>query len=156
MQSVLNGEQERIGGGGEDEQHDRNRDHFLGLQELLHYFPPVVAGVLLPTLVIIALIVYTLTMDKLRSIATLKLVGAPDRTIVGLIVQQAMALGISGFWFGVALCAIFKDYFPRRVLMEPRDIAVLFLVVIVICLLASTLSVRAAVKVDPATALASG
>jgi menaquinol-cytochrome c reductase cytochrome b/c subunit len=31
--------------------------YFLGLQELLHYFPPVVAGVLIPTLVIIALIV---------------------------------------------------------------------------------------------------
>ena len=31
--------------------------YFLGLQELLHYFPPVVGGVLIPTLVIIALIV---------------------------------------------------------------------------------------------------
>lgn len=31
--------------------------YFLGLQELLHYFPPVVAGVLIPTLVIIALVV---------------------------------------------------------------------------------------------------
>jgi len=31
--------------------------YFLGLQELLHYFPPVVAGVLVPTLVILALIV---------------------------------------------------------------------------------------------------
>jgi len=31
--------------------------YFLGLQELLHYFPPVVAGVLLPTLVGIALVV---------------------------------------------------------------------------------------------------
>jgi Cytochrome b(C-terminal)/b6/petD len=31
--------------------------YFLGLQELLHYFPPVVAGVLLPTLVIVALAV---------------------------------------------------------------------------------------------------
>jgi quinol---cytochrome c reductase cytochrome c subunit, bacillus type len=31
--------------------------YFLGLQELLHYFPPVVAGVLVPTLVVIALIV---------------------------------------------------------------------------------------------------
>jgi hypothetical protein len=30
--------------------------YFLGLQELLHYFPPVIAGVLLPTLVVIALI----------------------------------------------------------------------------------------------------
>jgi hypothetical protein len=31
--------------------------YFLGLQELLHYFPPFVAGVLIPTLVIIALII---------------------------------------------------------------------------------------------------
>ena len=31
--------------------------YFLGLQEMLHYFPPVVAGVLLPTLIVIALIV---------------------------------------------------------------------------------------------------
>lgn len=31
--------------------------YFLGLQEMLHYFPPMVAGVLIPTLVVIALIV---------------------------------------------------------------------------------------------------
>jgi hypothetical protein len=31
--------------------------YFLGLQELLHYFPPVIAGVLIPTLVILALII---------------------------------------------------------------------------------------------------
>ena len=31
--------------------------YFLGLQELLHYFPPIVAGVVIPTLVIIALVV---------------------------------------------------------------------------------------------------
>jgi menaquinol-cytochrome c reductase cytochrome b/c subunit len=31
--------------------------YFLGLQELLHYFPPLVAGVLLPTLVVVALVV---------------------------------------------------------------------------------------------------
>jgi menaquinol-cytochrome c reductase cytochrome b/c subunit len=31
--------------------------YFLGLQELLHYFPPVVGGVLIPTMVVMALIV---------------------------------------------------------------------------------------------------
>jgi putative ABC transport system permease protein len=106
--------------------------------------------------VIIALIIYTLTMDKLRSIATLKLVGAPDRTIVGLIVQQALVLGVGAFGLGVALTAAFKGYFPRRVLMEPRDLAVLFMIAVVICLLASVLSIRAAVKVDPAKALLAG
>jgi hypothetical protein len=31
--------------------------YFLGLQELLHYFPPVVAGVLLPALVVIGIVI---------------------------------------------------------------------------------------------------
>jgi hypothetical protein len=31
--------------------------YFLGLQELLHYFPPIVAGVLIPTLVVVGLVV---------------------------------------------------------------------------------------------------
>jgi len=31
--------------------------YFLGLQELLHYFPPIIAGVLIPTMVIVALII---------------------------------------------------------------------------------------------------
>jgi len=31
--------------------------YFLGLQELLHYFPPIVAGIIIPTLIVVALIV---------------------------------------------------------------------------------------------------
>jgi putative ABC transport system permease protein len=103
--------------------------------------------------VIIALIIYTLTMDKLRSIATLKLVGAPDRVIVGLIVQQALAMGIVGFLFGLTLVMTFKDYFPRRVLVLPTDVLILFGIAVTVCLLASALGVRAAVRVDPSQAL---
>lgn len=103
--------------------------------------------------VILALIIYTLTMDKLRSIATLKLVGAPDRTIIALIVQQALILGVGGFAIGVVLTGLFKDYFPRRVLMQPTDLAALLGIVVIVCLFGSALSVRAAVKIDPARAL---
>jgi putative ABC transport system permease protein len=106
--------------------------------------------------VIIALIIYTLTMDKLRSIATLKLIGAPDRTIVALIVQQALALGLGSFALGVSLVLLAKDHFPRRVQVEPRDMAILLGIVVVVCIAGSALSVRAAVRVDPAKALASG
>jgi putative ABC transport system permease protein len=103
--------------------------------------------------VIIALIIYMLTMEKLREIATLKLIGAPDRTIIGLIVQQALLMGVVGFIAGTALVSAAKDSFPRRVVLEPTDLTVLFGLVVVVCLLASALGVRAAVRVDPARAL---
>lgn len=111
------------------------------------------AILLVVSAVIIALIVYTMTMDKLREIATLKLIGAPDRTIVGLIVQQALAMGLIGFGFGAILIASIKDYFPRRVVLQPDDGLALAAAVIVVCVLASGLGVRLALKIDPATAL---
>lgn len=103
--------------------------------------------------VIIALIIYTLTMDKVREIATLKLIGAPDRTIIGLILQQALLMGVAGFIAGTTLVYLFNGWFPRRVVMLPEDIATLFGVVIVVCLLASLLGVRAALRIDAARAL---
>jgi len=110
---------------------------------------------LLVSAVIIALIIYTMTMEKLRQIAMLKLIGAPDRTIVGMIVQQALALGLTGFTFGALLIANIKDYFPRRVVLEPDNVLALGSVVVLVCLIASALGVRAALKADPATALGS-
>jgi len=104
--------------------------------------------------VIIGLIIYTMTIDKKKSIATLKLIGAPDRTIVGLIVQQALAMGVISFMVGAALINAGQNYFPRRVVLEPADAAILFGVVLFVCLLASALGVRTALKIDPASALA--
>jgi len=109
---------------------------------------------LIVSTVIIALIVYTLTIDKTREIATLKLIGAPDRVIVGLIMQQALAMGAIGFVFGVSFIVAAKDGFPRRVVVESPDVLALGAVVVLVCILASSLGVRLALKVDPATALA--
>ncbi len=103
--------------------------------------------------VIIALIIYTMTMEKLKQIATLKLIGAPDRTIIALIVQQALALGFIGFAIGAILIVNIKDYFPRRVVLEADNVLILGFVVFAVCLISSGLGVRAALKVDPAAAL---
>jgi putative ABC transport system permease protein len=104
--------------------------------------------------VIIALIIYTLTLDKVRSIATLKFIGAPDRTIVGLIVEQALTLGIISFAIGLALILTFQGYFPRRLVILPEDVAVVLAITTVVCLAASTFGIRLALRVDPAAALA--
>ncbi len=103
--------------------------------------------------VIIALIIYTMTMDKIREIATLKLIGAPDRTIVSLILQQAIALGATGFLLGAILISSVKSYFPRRVVLQPEDGLALAAVVLIVCLVSSGLGVRLALSVDPAKAL---
>lgn len=111
-------------------------------------------GILLTvSAVIIALIVYTTTMDKLREIATLKLIGAPNRTIIGLILQQAIAMGTTGFLVGAAIISLVKDSFPRRVVLDFQDGIMLAAVVLLVCFVASGLGVRLALKVEPAAAL---
>lgn len=111
-------------------------------------------GILLTvSAVVIALIIYTMTMEKLKQIATLKLIGAPDRTIIGLIVQQSLALGAVGWSVGLLIILLVKDYFPRRVVLEPLNVFVLAGIILGVCIIASGLGVRAALKVDPATAI---
>ena len=71
--------------------------YFLGLQELLHYFPPIVAGVLLPTLVVLALVVIPY--------ARINLTAGP------LWLGQGSALGLSSLGAAVgALTALFGAF----------------------------------------------
>lgn len=53
--------------------------------------------------VIISLIIYTSTLDKIRTIATLKLIGAKNRVIVGLILQQSILMGVIAYAIGYVL-----------------------------------------------------
>jgi menaquinol-cytochrome c reductase cytochrome b/c subunit len=94
--------------------------YFTGLQELLHYFPPFVAGIILPTLIVLALIVVPFfhvnikdetlwARSKSRRLAALAVVvvaltllllheGAWDALIPVLTVGVLMALAAT--WFG--------------------------------------------------------
>ena len=102
---------------------------------------------------IVAFIIYTMTLGKIREIAVLKLIGTRNRTIAGMILQQAMGLGVIGFIVGKAVATLWAPYFPKYVLLEPGDALRGFLAVMLICTLASTLAIRAALRVDPATAI---
>ena len=103
--------------------------------------------------VIIALIIYTMTMDKVREIATLKLIGAPDRMIIGLVMQQALLLGGAGYLAAIAIVFSVRDVFPRAVALGPAEIAVMAGVIAGICLVGSLLSIRAAMQIEPQQAL---
>jgi len=102
---------------------------------------------------IVAFIIYTMTLGKIREIAVLKLIGTRNRTIAGMILQQALGLGFIGFLVGKTAATVWAPFFPKYVLLEPGDAVRGFIVVMVICALASTLAIRAALRVDPATAI---
>ena len=102
---------------------------------------------------IVAFIIYTMTLGKIREIAVLKLIGTRNRTIAGMILQQAMGLGLIGFIVGKTAATVWAPFFPKFVLLEPGDAVRGFIVVMLICALASTLAIRVALRVDPATAI---
>lgn len=72
--------------------------YFLGLQELLHYFPPVVAGVLMPTLVVIALAV--IPYARVNLTAGPLWAAHPRRTAIAVGVVTAVLAGL----FSVFAC----------------------------------------------------
>ncbi|MFO1514783.1 MAG: FtsX-like permease family protein [Verrucomicrobiota bacterium] len=99
--------------------------------------------------IIMALILYTLTLDKIHDIAMLKLMGARNPMIAGLILQQALLLGALGFGLAWYLGGWVFPKFPRRVLIAPEDLWGLALVVTVISVLASLLGIWKAMRVEP-------
>ncbi|MHB8810676.1 MAG: ABC transporter permease [Desulfobulbaceae bacterium] len=102
---------------------------------------------------IVAFIIYTLTLGKIREIAVLKLIGTRNRTIAAMILQQAVGLGMIGFVVGKIVATLWAPYFPKYVLLIPGDSVRGFIAVMVICVLASIMAIRAALKVDPAEAI---
>ena len=102
---------------------------------------------------IVAFIIYTLTMDKIREIAVLKLIGTRNRTIASMILQQALALGLIGFAVGKITATFAAPLFPKYVLLVPQDSLAGLAIVLVICALASVIAIRMALRVDPAEAI---
>ncbi len=102
---------------------------------------------------IVAFIIYTLTMDKIREIAVLKLIGTRNRTIAAMIMQQAITLGVIGFVVGKITATFAAPLFPKYVLLMPFDTVAGFVAVLMICVLASLIAIRMALKVDPAEAI---
>ena len=102
---------------------------------------------------IVAFIIYSLTMDKIREIAVLKLIGTRNRTIAAMIMQQALALGVIGFVVGKITATFSAPLFPKYVLLTPMDSVAGFFAVLVICVLASIVAIRMALNVDPAEAI---
>jgi putative ABC transport system permease protein len=99
--------------------------------------------------IIMALILYTLTLDKIHDIAVLKLMGARNFVIINLILQQALLLGATGYVIAYGVGQWVFPVFPRRVLIVDEDLWMLGGIVLGISILASLLGIWRAMKVQP-------
>ena len=114
---------------------------------VLRVFLGLVAGIS------IGQIIYTFTLDKVKEIATLKLLGAKVSRINGMILQQAILMAVLGTIIGASLEQASQQYFPRRVDASYGDIAMTLIVMIILSILSSVVAMRRAMKVDARSVL---
>jgi putative ABC transport system permease protein len=111
------------------------------------------ALLVLVSIVIIALIVYVLTIEKIKPIATLKLIGAPNGLIVRLIMTQSMLLTLASFALAYALRNLIEPGFPRTLGFLAVETAITFGVMLVGGVLASLMAVWHALRTPAQLAL---
>jgi len=99
--------------------------------------------------IIMALIIYTLTLDKIHDIAMLKLMGARNGVIIGLILQQALLIGALGYALAYWLGTFAFPKFPRLVVVEGQDLLSLAVIVLGISVLSSLIGIGKAMSVEP-------
>jgi putative ABC transport system permease protein len=105
------------------------------------------------SIVIIALIVYVLTIEKIKSIATLKLIGAPNSVIVRLIMTQSLLLTLGSFVLAWGLREVIAPNFPRTLTFLPHETGINFLVMLAGGVLASFMAIWHALRTPPQLAL---
>lgn len=108
---------------------------------------------ILVSIVIIALIVYVLTIEKIKSIATLKLIGAPNGLIVRLIMTQSMLLTLASFALAYGLRDLIAPGFPRTLAFVGQETAITFAVMLLGGVLASLMAVWHALRTPAQLAL---
>ncbi len=111
------------------------------------------AILLIVSTVIIALIIYTMTIEKIKEIAVMKLVGIPNSLIIKMIIEETLILGTMAFFFANIFAHLIYDKFPKHVLLLIPDAWKLLGVVIVASILASIIGVRKAINANPMSAI---
>ncbi|RJR41288.1 MAG: ABC transporter permease [Deltaproteobacteria bacterium] len=108
---------------------------------------------LLVAVVIVSLVIYTFTLEKIRSIAIMKLIGAPNHLIVRLVMEQSLLLTVLSYGVGWVIVHNTHHLWPKLVLLEPVDDLIVFAVALLGGMFASLLGLWRALRTEPAQAL---
>ena len=105
------------------------------------------------SIIIIALIIYTMTLEKIKEISIMKLIGIPNSTISKMIIQETVVLGFLAFLAGNGFAHIISGGFPKRIVLLQTDAISLFLVILISSIFASLFGIYKVIKTDPAEAI---
>ena len=98
---------------------------------------------------------YIFTIENLKQFGALKAIGVTDRRIVGMILLQALVVGSIGYALGMGMAATFFAIFVRQIatrgiLLLPQVMIGTAVVVIFIVIVASLMSIRKVLVLEPA------
>ncbi|MGE3771973.1 MAG: ABC transporter permease [Gammaproteobacteria bacterium] len=121
---------------------------------------PVNFGITIGIALVVGIVVmgqtfYLFTLENLRQFGALKAIGVADRTLVGMILLQALTVGAIGYSIGMGICAAFfeitKHNIPTRGLVVlPEAFVGVAAIVALIVVVASLLSIRRVLVLEPA------
>lgn len=105
------------------------------------------------SIVIIALIIYTMTLEKIKELSIMKLIGIPNFTIAKMIAQETVVLGMLAIISGNVFAYLISDMFPKKILLLKSDAVVLFAVILVASVFASFFGIYKVIKTDASQAI---
>ncbi len=108
---------------------------------------------LLVGVVVVAQTIYAATVDHIREYGTLKAMGAGNRYIYKVIIEQAALSGVAGFLIGISLslaAAHASQAGTTAIVVSWPMVAGLFVLTQAMCVGASMVSISKATKIDPA------
>jgi len=99
---------------------------------------------------------YLFTIDNLRQFGTLKAIGVADRTLVGMILLQALNAGAIGFAIGTGMEVTFVEIFLQKIatrglILLWQSVAIAAACIVFVVLFASWLSIRRVLRLEAAT-----
>lgn len=102
---------------------------------------------------LLALVTFSLTAAKTREIALVKLLGARTGTLVSWVSSQAAAMTVAAYGVAILIGSQAFPRFPRRVVIEPRDLWIGLAVALALAAVSSVAAVRRALSIPAGEAL---
>ena len=104
---------------------------------------------------VIALTIYTATIERARDFGVLKAIGADDRFVYRIVVEQSLGVGVVGAALGIVLSAFAATLIRQRVPefvtdLQPLDATGVFAIAVAVSALAALVPVRRISRIDPA------